>query len=106
MWENLYYNEKDDYYVCPMGQHMTHVGHQRAVPSNGYVSWTDVYRAHRCEGCPLRSQCYKAKTGNRSIKVNHQLIKYKKQAYDLLTSAEGLRYRGRRCIEPKPCSAR
>lgn len=99
--ENLYYNEKDDYYVCPMGQHMTHVGHQRAVSSNGYVSWTDVYRAHRCEGCPLRSQCYKAKTGNRSIKVNHQLIKYKKQAYDLLTSAEGLRYRGRRCIEPE-----
>lgn len=57
--ENMYYNWKDDYYVCPMGQHMEHVGHKKSVSDNGYVSWIDTYRAQRCDGCPLRGQCFK-----------------------------------------------
>jgi transposase len=98
--ENMYYNRKDDYYVCPMGQHMEHVGHQKAVSDNGYVSWTDTYRAQRCDGCPLRCRCFKGK-GNRTIKVNHQLMRYKKRAFELLTSERGLFHRSKRPIEPE-----
>ncbi|WP_438850551.1 hypothetical protein [Bacteroides acidifaciens] len=32
------------------------------------------------------------------------LEEYKRQAFSLLTSDEGLKQRGRRCIEPKPFS--
>ena len=56
--ENLYYNKEENYYVCPMGQHMTQVGVKRKVSDNGFVSYTHRYRAQRCTGCPLRSLCY------------------------------------------------
>ena len=52
--ENLYYNKEKDYYVCPMGQHMTLVGVTRNVSDNGFVSYSHKYRAQRCTGCPLR----------------------------------------------------
>ena len=57
------------------------------------------YRAVRCEGCPLRCRCFKAK-GNRTI-VNHRLRQYKRRAKELLCSEKGLKHRGQRCIEPE-----
>ena len=33
--------------------------------------------------------------------VNHRLNAYKRKAAELLTSEEGIRHRGRRCIEPE-----
>ena len=98
--ENMYYNWEDDYYVCPMGQHMEHVGHNKSVSDNGYISWIDTYRAQRCEGCPLRGQCFKGK-GNRTINVNHQLRRYKKKAFERLTSERGLFHRSKRPVEPE-----
>ena len=98
--ENMYYNREDDYYVCPMGQHMEHVGHNKSVSDNGYISWIDTYRAQRCEGCPLRGQCFKGK-GNRTINVNHQLRRYKEKAFERLTSERGLFHRSKRPVEPE-----
>ncbi len=34
------------------------------------------------------------------IEVNHRLNQYKRQARERLLSEEGIRHRGRRCIEP------
>ena len=39
--------------------------------------------------------------GNRIIEINHRLAKYRKQAAERLTSEEGIKYRGKRCIEPE-----
>lgn len=50
--------------------------------------------------CPLRGSCFKAK-GDRVIEVNHRLNEYRKKARERLTSEEGVRHRGRRCIEPE-----
>ena len=96
----LYYNAKEDYYVCPMGQHMARIGTARQKTGNGYVAELARYRARRCEGCPLRCRCFKGK-GNRTIEVNHRLIHYRRQAAERLTSGEGIKHRGRRCIEPE-----
>ena len=96
----LYYNKKEDYYVCPMGQHLTRIGTGRQKTGSGYVAELARYRARRCDGCPLRCRCFKGK-GNRTIEVNHRLVKYRKQAAERLTSEEGIKYRGRRCIEPE-----
>lgn len=98
--ENFYYNEKEDYCVCPMGQHMSRIGQRRVKTASGYVSERHRYQAKNCNGCPLRSLCFKAE-GNRIIERNHRLEKYKRQAFNLLTSDEGLKQRGRRCIEPE-----
>lgn len=98
--ENLYYNKQEDYYVCPMGQHMNRIRIRRGQTDSGYVTESICYQAVRCEGCPLRSQCFKAK-GNRIMEINHRLNEYKRQARERLTSEEGIQHRGRRCIEPE-----
>ena len=98
--ENFFYNEKQDYCVCPMGQKMQRVGTRHAKTESGYVVEYARYRAVRCEGCPLRCLCFKAK-GNRTIELNHRLRIYKQKARELLCSEEGLKYRGQRCIEPE-----
>ena len=72
--ENLYYNKEQDYFVCPMGQHMERVGTAHTKTESGYRTLTGVYRAKNCEGCPLRWGCYKSKEPARTIKANHQLI--------------------------------
>ena len=98
--ENFYYNEGHDYCVCPMGQKMRRIGSRRVKTASGYVSESARYRAVRCEGCPLRCRCFKAK-GNKTIELNHRLRKYKQKAKELLCSEEGLKHRGRRCVEPE-----
>lgn len=98
--ESLYYNKREDYYVCPMGQHMNRTGTKRGKTGSGYVTESICYQAARCEGCPLRGQCFKAK-GNRIMEVNHRLNEYKRQARERLTSEEGIQHRGKRCIEPE-----
>ena len=97
---SLYYNKEQDFYVCPMGQHMRRIGMKRSITSNGFVTYSVRYQAERCEGCPLRGSCFKAR-GNRIIEVNHQLQQYKQKVRELLTSKEGIKHRGRRCIGPE-----
>ena len=99
--DSLYYNEEGDYHICPMGQRMSRTGTLQTRTEGGYISQSACYRAIRCKGCPLRCLCYKAKTNQRTIRVNHRLNAYKRKACELLTSEEGIKERGRRCIEPE-----
>jgi len=96
----MFYNAKEDYYVCPMGQHMTRIGTALSKTESGYQTESVRYKAQRCEGCPLRGSCFKAK-GDRIIEVNHRLNEYRRRARERLTSEEGIKHRGRRCIEPE-----
>ena len=99
--QNLHYNEEEDYYVCPMGQHMEHIGDVKSKSDLGYVSTISRYRAHNCTGCPLRCMCYKGKGDCRIIEVNHKNDEYKAKAKERLTSEEGLYHRSMRPIEPE-----
>ena len=99
--DNFHYNAHEDYYVCPMGQHMRRIGTARSKTASGYRSESARYRAQNCKGCPLRCLCYKARGDRQTIEVNHRLNQYKRKARELLTSEDGLRHRGRRCIEPE-----
>ena len=98
--QNLYYNKEQDYYVCPIGQHMGKVGNTTRKSESGFVSHLSVYMAKNCNGCPLRGLCHTAK-GERRIEVNHNLNRHREKAHQLLTSEEGLLYRSRRPIEPE-----
>lgn len=99
--DNFYYNKEKDYYVCPMGQHMKRIGVSHKKTASGYISESVKYQASNCKECPLRCLCYKSKQDRRVIEVNHRLNQYKKKARELLTSEEGLKHRGQRCIEPE-----
>jgi transposase len=96
--QNLYYNEAKDFYVCPMGQRMEHMGKSKRISSNGYEAEVHYYEAKRCEGCPLRGMCHKSK-GNRQIVVNHNLNRHKVKIREKLMSKEGLYHRSKRPVE-------
>lgn len=96
--QNLFYNKEQDFYVCTMGQRMENVGTGKRISSNGYESQVSYYQAKRCESCPLRGMCHKAK-GSRRIEVNHRLNELKEKARKLLTSEEGLKHRSKRPVE-------
>lgn len=96
--QNLYYNEKDDFYVCPMGQHLNRTGTGKRISSNGYQAQVVYYEARRCEGCPMQGMCHKAK-GNRVIEVNKRLNELKAKARALLTSDKGKYHRSKRPVE-------
>lgn len=98
--KNLYYNAENDYYVCPMGQHLNKIGEGKRTSDNGYESNVSYYQAMCCEGCPMRGQCHKAK-GNRQIEVNHRLNELKERARERLMSDQGLIHRSKRPIEPE-----
>ena len=97
---NLFYNPDDDFYVCPMGQKLKFIRQEKRYTASGYQQTVSVYRAGRCEGCPLRGQCHKSKR-DRQIEVNHTLDDYKARARELLTSEQGLKHRSNRPIEPE-----
>lgn len=98
--QNLFYNADQDYYVCPIGQHLKKIGEGKRQSANGYISNVSYYQANRCEGCPMRGQCHKG-SENRQIEVNYRLNELKQQAKTRLLSEQGLEYRSKRPIEPE-----
>lgn len=99
--ENLYYNAQQDYFVCPMGQHLTYRYTANTTSKNGYRSTARIYKAQRCEGCPLRGMCHQAKT-DRIVQTNPNLQRHRQIARDNLWSLRGIHLRKKRCIEPEP----
>ena len=93
--ENLYYNEEQDCFYCPMGQKMTFVRVKQEITKNGYQQTYKLYQAQNCKGCPMRGPCHKQSI-NRIIKVNPRLIRYKQMVREKLNSEKGLQYRSQR----------
>jgi hypothetical protein len=100
---NMFYNQEQDFYVCPMGQRMEHVADKKTVSDLGYVSHTSLYKTANCSGCPLRGMCYNGKDDSRTIEVNHRANSFKNSAKTLLTSDRGLMHRSKRPVEPESC---
>jgi transposase len=99
--DNLYYHAEQDCYYCPMGQQMKKTGTGKRTTSNGFEQQVTYYQSQRCEGCPLRGSCHKAK-GNRVIEINHNLKKHKAKARENLLSEDGIAHRKKRCADVEP----
>ena len=102
--ENLYYNQEEDYYVCPIGQKMHKTHESTKTTQAGYIQQLSHYQAQNCEGCSLRGVCFKAK-GNRSIERNHNLERHKEKIRELLTSQTGIQKRKQRSADVEPVFA-
>jgi hypothetical protein len=99
---NLYYNSEEDYYICPMGQRLSYWYSTKQQKKSGYEATYRMYRAQRCQACPLRGQCYKAKHNRRIIQVNQNLKRHKQQARQNLWSLRGIRMRKKRGVDVEP----
>lgn len=102
--DKLFYNTQQDYYVCPMGQHMENKGSHIRTTATGFKQRITHYQAKNCCHCPLNGICHKSK-GNRTIEVSHQLNQLKQQARQLLESEEGIKKRKQRCCDVEPVFA-
>lgn len=98
--QNLYYNASEDYFVCPIGQHMEKVGVRSRKLDIGYITTSRIYEAKNCTGCPLKGLCHKSEE-NRRIEVNHNLNRHKERVRELLHSGKGLYHRSKRPVEPE-----
>jgi transposase len=96
--ENLYYNEHEDCFICPMGQKMKPIGPGKRGTRTGYEYEVTIYQAKNCSCCPLRGACHKQK-GDRKIEVNKKLVAHKQKARENLSSELGRELRGRRNSE-------
>ncbi len=97
----LYYNEEQDFYVCPMGQRMYKVDQKTVKRKNGYEVTLDIYQNTRCETCPLRGVCHKG-AGVRKVQRNPKLERYRKKAFKNLTSEKGDQLRRQRSVDVEP----
>lgn len=98
---SLFYNETHDFFVCPMGQRMHKTGQKTVTRKNGYKVRIDEYQNSRCSNCPLKGVCHKG-DGVRKIDFNRELERYRKQAFDNLTSEKGKILRSQRSVDVEP----
>nr|WP_105015599.1 IS1182 family transposase [Polaribacter porphyrae] len=99
--DTLHYNDKEDYYVCPMGQKMENKYDKKQQTTSGYLQKISVYKAKNCKGCSLRTLCHKAK-GNRIVQRNHKLERYKEITRRRLNSELGTQKRRQRTADVEP----
>lgn len=102
--DTLHYNEKEDYYVCPMGQRMDKISENIKKTKSGYKQTYSKYRAQNCVGCPIRSTCFTGKS-NRVVERNHTLEYYKQKAREALLSEIGEIKRRKRTADVEPVFA-
>jgi hypothetical protein len=93
--ENLIYNEREDCYVCPMGNKLVYIGERSRISDNGFKQSIRIYEAQNCNGCPVRGECKSSKY-NKRIEVNPRLNHYKSVVRERLKSERGIKYRKRR----------
>lgn len=93
--KHLYYNEKGDYFICPMGQKMEKCREAKTHKKSGFTQVASLYQARRCTGCPLRGACHKSKN-ERIIQLNHNLKKHRQKAKAKLLTEQGLAHRSQR----------
>ena len=87
-----------------MGQVMEKVWDGVQKSENGFERKISKYKAHNCEGCPLRVVCHKSKA-NRTIEISHEGNRLKEAAVARLKSEQGVAYRKKRCWDVEPVFA-
>jgi transposase len=96
---NWPYDEDADAYRCPDGRLLCCVESKETVSEIGYRSVRKMYEVATCDGCPFKEKCIPRGGARRRVAIGEELLRYRKQAYDLLESEEGKRLRKKRSID-------
>lgn len=96
--DQLLYDQKNNEYLCPIGEPMHHTGWTIKETKGGYPQIIDTYQALNCKGCLLNGTCNTRK-GNRIIEsaLNHHRLK--KLADKRLKTKKGIQKRKQRCFD-------
>jgi len=89
------YDTNGNFFICLANRRLSFVGRSRRKTANGFESNYHVYEAEDCQSCELRSCCHK-QIADRRIQVNHNQIRYRKEAREDLNSSRGTELRKRR----------
>jgi len=96
--ENFTYEAQTDRYLCPQGKWLSYQYTKDYTTENGYQTSRRVYAGEDCRGCPVKTECTRAKY-KRQIYVGVELERLKKKARERLLSPRGLEMRSLRPIE-------
>src|SRR5699024_1595776 len=100
---NWDYNEENTYFIYQNGQKLPFRYISNRTYRYGYTRTFKVYECEDCSGCPLRSQCTKAKEGNnRKIYYNEKWENQKAYMRQQLSEEETGDIYGRSKIEVEP----
>lgn len=102
--DKLEYEPQKDRYRCPSGKIMKNAGCYHRRTKTGFEQTITKYRTKKCTGCPLQLQCNPGKD-SRTIEVNHNLNRLKRQADKRLKSKRGIAKRKQRCHDVEPVFA-
>jgi hypothetical protein len=92
------YDAEKDEFVCPANKRLHYVMTSPYTSENGYQSERRHYECEGCEGCPNKETCTMS-PGNRQVWMSLNLMAYRQQARENLTSDEGKKLRARRSVE-------
>lgn len=98
--ESFHYHKETDCWMCPNNRVLKFSRIlKRENKRTGYVDVSREYQAspEDCSGCPHKESCTKAQA--RSIRVNKELRRHRKQAVENLNSPMGKRMRSLRGVE-------
>ncbi|UFU00692.1 IS1182 family transposase [Radiobacillus kanasensis] len=100
---NWHYDEIEDAFTCPNDKKLTFRYLSNRTDRYGYTRTYNVYECEDCFGCPLRSQCTKAKEGNnRKIYYNEKWENQKAYTRQQLSEKETGKIYGKRKIDVEP----
>lgn len=96
IYHSINFKENEEgHKVCPAGHAFDKHQYDSHNNKGEYLQITQVYTTGKCEGCPLRKECTKAK-GDRKLIRNVVLEEVQKEADKLLLSEEGKELRKQR----------
>ena len=98
---NLHYDPETDILTCPVGKPMYNIGTRAKRTTSGFKQYITEYQAEGCASCPLKDNCFKAKS-DRIVSMNHRLNNLKNEARNRLHSEEGIKHRRQRSIDVEP----
>ena len=96
--ENFGYDPEKDEFICPANQRLHFTGTVSVKAPNGYEVHRRDYIAENCQQCELKKFCTQSET-NRKIRISFQLMEFRRQARENLTSELGKELRIRRSTD-------
>lgn len=86
------------YKICPTGHAFSHHQYDGYNNKEEYLQINQIYTTDKCEGCPLKKECTKAKGEGKLIR-NVILEELQKEADQVLLSEEGKELRRQRSTQ-------
>ena len=99
-FENMHYDTDKDYFVCKNGKILRFTYVSKSKSANGYEIQKRNYRCENCTDCPYREKCFKSQRfEHRQIGVSIEMMKYRRQSLQNITSETGIKLRVNRSIQ-------